>query len=235
MGNATTQKIKQVKGGGAIESIVTAAESETAGGIRYRISATQGMQPIGPLISLEHAFPAPAAKPLGVMWAVNATAEAAVVSYTFSVSDNETPGEAERHCIHTWTAAPVEIIEQWQPSGVLAVESLPRIEIASTRMCVVIGEVLGLSSQALPGGTASMAECLIPSGETFMAPGNSPYSAVYVANGMVSIEGRDYRPGMMAVIASGWSARMVGKLTSVVIVIGGVPPRLSRQSLKWSW
>ncbi len=234
MSNTTKQTVRQVKGGGAIEWVVTAAESETEGGFRYKVLPAAGIERIGPFISFEHACPAPAAKPLGVKWSVNAAMEVAVVSYAFSVNHTEAPGEAARHCIHAWTAVPVEIIEEWQASGELAAESLPEIDIAGTRIRVVMGDVLGLASPALRGCPASLIECVMPSGAEFAVPRNSPESAVYVVVGEVAIEGREYRAGMMAVIASGWSARMVGKLPSVVIVMGGVPPRISRQSSNWN-
>ena len=235
MNNATKQTVSQVKGGGAIEWVVTAADSETEDGFLYHMLPAAGIDRIGPFISFEHTSPAPAAAPLGVEWSVNAAMETAVVSYTFTVNHTGAPGKVGHHCIHAWTAVPADIIAERQASEELATDSLPEIDMGGTRIRLVLGAVLGLESPALRGCPASLMECVIASGAEFKVPGNNLESAVYVVTGEVAIDGREYRGGMMAVVASGWPVKLVGKLTSVVIVIGGVSPRISRQSSKWSW
>jgi hypothetical protein len=240
MSDTPTQTVTDVAGAGAIEKSITARELVIADGDTLRqLLPAPGCARVGPFVSFEHVRLEATPQCSGVRLNVNAGLEAASINYGFRPEELQSGAiEAvgvEAHRIQCWVAIPAETNHESLGFEKLDSADLPIISVADTAVRVVLGAALGQESPLLRNCPATFLHCAIPAGAEFKPPGVSREYAVYVVSGKVTIDGRSYTAGAMAVAAPGWPVVITAQSRSAVIVFGGTAPRNSRGSPKWVW
>lgn len=233
------QVVKRSPGSGAIELTISAkAPGVDAINCRQLLPAP-GCALVGPFVAFEHFRLAIESHRPGVSLALNTSVEAVSMRYTFGIpagqADTHGAAHVQHHSILCWIAAPGETFEQQPGTAHVEPTLLPTINIAGTTVRVVLGYAFGQESPVMPFRHGHLLECNLPDGSVFNVPQGQAECAVYVAHGVTGIDGQKFEAGTLAVTARGWPVKLVAVENSVVFVIGGNPPSISKGSPRWSW
>ncbi len=235
----TVREATSTNRGGAIELELRAREHVGDGSVIRRLFPAPGCPMLGPYVSFDHINSTHPLLPPGAALAINSTTDVATVSYCFEgvsgPAANHQSTSPSFQSIQCCIALPDEFEFPRPVAEQYAAGELPEIVIADTTVRVILGEAYGRSSPAAHYVPILQLHCSLPEGGEYQLPTTLTARSVYVVDGLVAIDGHGYTPGMMAIAASGWPVRLYAQSSSVVMVIGGEPPRLVRKTHKWAW
>lgn len=224
---------------GEIELEITAREHVVDGSVVRRLIPAPGSVMVGPFVSFDHITSTGPLLPAGAALAINSTTDVAALRYCFegaaAPAANSAPDLRSFQTIQCWIALPEEVESHRPVSEQYTDMEIPEVEVADTTVRIVLGEAYGKRSPATRNVPILKLHCSLPEGGDFQLPTTFTELSIYVVDGLVTIDGRGYARGMMAIAATGWPVKLCAERNSIVMVIGGQPPRLIRKTHKWAW
>ena len=137
------------------------------------------------------------------------------------------------HGIQSWMALP-EDLQEIDPAFVhYPAEDLPEFELNGVLVRVIIGEAFGQGSPVSVHAPMLYLECRMPAGTSLTLPDNYEECAAYVAEGNVSVDGKELVEGHMAIARTGRTLLVDAQTDSRVMVIGGT--NLGRRHIWWNF
>ena len=137
------------------------------------------------------------------------------------------------HGIQSWMALP-DGEEECEPAFVhYPAMDLPEIDIGGATVRVIIGEAYGHASPVQSSSRMIYLECLMPPESELTLPDSYPELGAYVVSGNISIDGRQYSEGVMAVGCPGKKMSLQASEESRVMVIGGEP--VGKRHIWWNF
>ena len=137
------------------------------------------------------------------------------------------------HGIQSWMALP-EDMQEIDPAFVhYPAEDLPEFELNGVLVRVIIGEAFGQGSPVSVHAPMLYLECRMPAGTSLTLPDNYEECAAYVAEGKVSVDGKELVEGHMAIARTGRTLLVDAQTDSRVMVIGGT--NLGRRHIWWNF
>ena len=137
------------------------------------------------------------------------------------------------HGIQSWMALP-EDLQEIDPAFVhYPAEDLPEFELNGVLVRVIIGEAFGQGSPVSVHAPMLYLECRMPAGTSLTLPDNYEECAAYVAEGKVSVDGKELVEGHMAIARTGRTLLVDAQTDSRVMVIGGT--NLGRRHIWWNF
>ncbi len=140
---------------------------------------------------------------------------------------------SQLHGIQSWIALPVEL-EECEPGFFhYSADSLPQIDSSGCSVRVIMGEAYGQSSPVKSYSSTLYLECLLEAGAQLDLPEDYAELAIYVVSGQVSVDGRTYPGGVMAVAAEGKAVKLQASADSRIMVLGG--DSLGERTIWWNF
>jgi redox-sensitive bicupin YhaK (pirin superfamily) len=137
------------------------------------------------------------------------------------------------HGIQSWLALPLEL-EETAPAFVhYPAGALPQVALGDATVRVIMGEAYGARSPVTTYSPTLYLEARLPPGAELALPTDASERAVYVAEGVIGIAGREYAEGKLAVARSGAGVRLRAASSSRVMVVGGEP--LGPRHIWWNF
>ena len=137
------------------------------------------------------------------------------------------------HGIQSWMALP-EDMQEIDPAFVhYPAEDLPEFELNGVLVRVIIGEAFGQGSPVSVHAPMLYLECRMPAGTSLTLPDNYEECAAYVAEGNVSVDGKELVEGRLAIARTGRTLLVDAQTDSRVMVIGGT--NLGRRHNWWNF
>ena len=137
------------------------------------------------------------------------------------------------HGIQSWMALP-EDMQEIDPAFVhYPAEDLPEFELNGVLVRVIIGEAFGQGSPVSVHAPMLYLECRMPAGTSLTLPDNYEECAAYVAEGNVSVDGKELVEGRLAIARTGRTLLVDAQADSRVMVIGGT--NLGRRHIWWNF
>ncbi len=128
---------------------------------------------------------------------------------------------ARLHGIQSWVALPLEL-EETEPTFVhYPASSLPEQSIDGSTVRVIMGGAYGLQSPVLTHSPTLYFAATLPAGATLAVLDEAPERGVYVVSGRVTIDGRTYGEGTLAVLRAGTTVPLRAETETRAIVVGG--------------
>ena len=127
------------------------------------------------------------------------------------------------HGIQSWIALPLEQEERDPGFRHFPADDLPELVIDGVTVRLIMGEAFNDRSPVTTYSGTLYLECMMPGGTTLDVPTEPGERAVYVVSGLVSIEGRVYGEGSMAVLGPAYAVTIAASEGSRVMIIGGEP------------
>ena len=137
------------------------------------------------------------------------------------------------HGIQSWMALPVDEQERDPAFQHYPAADIPEVEVGGVTVRVIIGEAYGKTSPVHAYSSTLYLECVMPKGSEVALPGQYDEIGAYVVSGSVSIDGRSYGAGVMAVGCGGAAVTLTAEEESRVMVVGGEP--LGERYLYWNF
>ena len=137
------------------------------------------------------------------------------------------------HGIQSWMALPESEEERDAAFQHYPASDLPDIEVNGVKVRVIIGEAYGHASPVHAYSTTLYLECVMPKGSELSLPDQYDEIAAYVVSGSVTIDGRSFGEGVMAVASADAVMTLVAEEESRVMVVGGEP--LGRRHMYWNF
>lgn len=136
-------------------------------------------------------------------------------------------------CRQSWIALPDEQ-QECEPSFLHYPEvDLPEFDIDGVTLRIIMGEAYAHSSPVLCHSPTLYLECRLPAGTQITLPDTHAELAVYVVDGNILIDQKQYAGGLMAVARTGRQIRLQADKDSHVMVIGGEP--LGKRHIWWNY
>jgi redox-sensitive bicupin YhaK (pirin superfamily) len=140
---------------------------------------------------------------------------------------------SQLHGIQSWLALPLEL-EEIPPSFIhYSAATLPELTIDGCTVRLIMGVAYGQRSPVLTHSPTLYAEARLPARARLKLPPEASERAAYVVAGRVTIAGRDYAEGTMAVAATGAPVELRAAIDSRVMLIGGEP--LGARHIWWNF
>jgi redox-sensitive bicupin YhaK (pirin superfamily) len=137
------------------------------------------------------------------------------------------------HGIQSWLALPTDQ-EETEPSFIhYDTTALPALTLNGCDVRVIMGTAYGQTSPVLTHSPTLYFEAWLPPGAELALPTTARERAVYVVSGNVSIAGRPYAEGTLAVAREGADVRLRADAESRVMVLGGEP--LGARHIWWNF
>jgi redox-sensitive bicupin YhaK (pirin superfamily) len=137
------------------------------------------------------------------------------------------------HGIQSWMALPVDEQERDPAFQHYPAADIPEVEVGGVTVRVIIGEAYGRTSPVHAYSSTLYLECVMPKGSQVALPDQYDEIGAYVVSGGVSIDGRSYGAGVMAVGCDGAAVTLTAEDESRVMVVGGEP--LGERYLYWNF
>jgi redox-sensitive bicupin YhaK (pirin superfamily) len=148
-------------------------------------------------------------------------------------SERDLPITSSLHGIQSWMALPLEF-EEMEPSFIhYPADDLPMLEHSGCTMRVIMGGAFGAESPVATYSPTLYFEARMPHGTSFVLPAGAKERAAYVVSGVVRIDGREHRDGVLAVAREGATPSIAAIEDSRVMVIGGEP--LGVRHIWWNY
>ncbi|MEO6959263.1 MAG: pirin family protein [Burkholderiaceae bacterium] len=135
--------------------------------------------------------------------------------------------------IQAWVAAPEANEEDAATFDHYAADILPAFADAEVSARLIAGSAFGLRSPAKVHSSLFYVHAELQSGAHIELPGDYPERAVYVANGGIEVDGRQYRPGQMLVFSKGGAPVLKALEASRLMLLGGEP--LGPRHIWWNF
>jgi redox-sensitive bicupin YhaK (pirin superfamily) len=137
------------------------------------------------------------------------------------------------HGIQSWLALPLEL-EEMEPAFIhYPTASLPELVLGGTTVRVIMGAAYGARSPVAMFSPTLYLEVRLPAHSELALPNDLSERAAYIAGGAVTVEGREYREGMLLVARTDADVRLRASVPSRVMVVGGEP--LGRRHIWWNF
>jgi redox-sensitive bicupin YhaK (pirin superfamily) len=137
------------------------------------------------------------------------------------------------HGIQSWMALPDDDEECEAAFHHYPAEDLPGLDIDGVSVRVIIGEAYGHASPVHAYSSTLYLECVMPKGSELTLPDAYDEIAAYVVSGGITIDGRSFGEGVMAVASAGAAMTLTAEAESRVMVIGGEP--LGERHIFWNF
>ncbi len=137
------------------------------------------------------------------------------------------------HGIQSWMALPVDEQERDPAFQHYPAADIPEVEVGGVTVRVIIGEAYGKTSPVHAYSSTLYLECVMPKGSQVALPDQYEEIGAYVVSGSVSIDGRSYGEGVMAVGCDGAEMTLTAEEESCVMIVGGEP--LGERYLYWNF
>jgi len=137
------------------------------------------------------------------------------------------------HGIQSWMALPVDEQERDPAFQHYPAADIPEVEVGGVTVRVIIGEAYGKTSPVHAYSSTLYLECVMPKGSQVTLPDQYEEIGAYVVSGSVSIDGRSYGAGVMAVGCDGAAVTLSAEEESRVMVVGG--EALGERYLYWNF
>ena len=165
--------------------------------------------------------------------AVNLMTAGRGIVHSERASERDLPVTSTLHGIQSWMALPLEL-EEMEPSFIhYPAEELPTLERSGCTICVIMGGAFGAKSPVATYSPTLYLEARMPRGASLVLPPEASERAAYVVSGVVRIDGREHREGVLAVARAGSSPSLAAVEDSRVMVIGGEP--LGPRHIWWNY
>ena len=127
------------------------------------------------------------------------------------------------HGIQSWVALP-QSAEEARPSFAHhPAASLPETSIGEARLKLIAGHGFGLRAPVAVLTPTLYADILLPAGASLAIPPEHRERAVHVAAGEITLEGQNYGPGHMLVLAEASEPRLSSEAGARMLLLGGEP------------
>ena len=140
---------------------------------------------------------------------------------------------ARLHGIQSWMALPDHEEEHDPAFKHYPAADLPQLDMNGATVRVIIGAAYGHTSPVHAYSRTLYLECCMPAGSQLALPDDQQELAAYVVSGEVSIDGREYTEGMMAIACAGGTLELTANSESKVMVIGG--ETIGERYLYWNF
>ena len=137
------------------------------------------------------------------------------------------------HGIQSWMALPVDEQECDPAFQHYPAADIPEVEVGGVTVRVIIGEAYGKTSPVHAYSSTLYLECVMPKGSEVALPVLYEEIGAYIVSGSVSIDGRSYGAGVMAVGCDGAAMTLSAEEESRVMVVGG--EALGERYLYWNF
>jgi redox-sensitive bicupin YhaK (pirin superfamily) len=165
--------------------------------------------------------------------AVNLMTAGRGIVHSERASERDLPITSSLHGIQSWMALPLEF-EEMEPSFIhYPADDLPMLEHSGCTMRVIMGGAFGAESPVATYSPTLYFEARMPHGTSFVLPAGAKERAAYVVSGVVRIDGREHRDGVLAVAREGATPSIAAIEDSRVMVIGGEP--LGVRHIWWNY
>ena len=137
------------------------------------------------------------------------------------------------HGIQSWMALPDGEEECDAAFSHYPATDLPEIEMNDVSERVIIGEAYGYTSPVHTYSQTLYLECVMPKGSELTLPDHYDEIGAYVVSGSVTIDGRSFGEGVMAIGSANAAMTLTAEKDSRVMVIGGEP--LGERHIYWNF
>lgn len=135
--------------------------------------------------------------------------------------------------IQAWVAVP-EANEEDDPSfDHYAAEALPMFQDGGVSARVIAGDAFGVHSPAKVHSPLFYVHVELKGGYSISLPDGYPERAVYVAGGVIEVDGRQYQAGQMLVFSQGGAPTLKALMASRLMLLGGEP--LGPRHIWWNF
>ncbi len=131
------------------------------------------------------------------------------------------PGGAAIHGIQTWVALPREQEEIEPAFEHHPAQSLPQISLPGARMCLIAGAAYGAQAPAKVYSPLFYLSAELADDAELALPMEYSERAVYVVDGEIQVDGRQYRVGQMPVFEPGIDVRVRTRAPARIMLLGG--------------
>jgi redox-sensitive bicupin YhaK (pirin superfamily) len=135
--------------------------------------------------------------------------------------------------IQAWVALPQEHEETDPCFAHHAMEDLPRFEEGGARGRVIAGEAFGLKARVQTHSPLFYLHLELEPGAQAAVPAAYAEHAIYVAAGIIELDGRRHEQGNMIVLSRGETASFTAVDTAVVMALGGEP--VGPRFIEWNF
>jgi len=127
------------------------------------------------------------------------------------------------HGIQSWIALPLADEECEPAFRHFPADEVPELAVDGVTVRIIMGAAFGERSPVTTYSETLYLDCAMPGGTTLDVATETRERAIYVASGLVSIEGRVYGEGSMAVLSATHAVALAASENSRVMIIGGEP------------
>ena len=135
--------------------------------------------------------------------------------------------------IQAWIALPIEDEETAPSFDHYAPADLPTYEDGGLWARLIAGEAFGASAPVRTYSPLFYVHWRMKPGAQAELPAEYPERAAYVAQGIVEVDGRQYREGQMLVFLPGQAVRFTAVSDAVVMLLGGEP--VGPRFIEWNF
>ena len=165
--------------------------------------------------------------------AVNLMTAGRGIVHSERASERDLPITSTLHGIQSWMALPLEL-EEMEPSFIhYPANELPTLERSGCTITVIMGSAFGADSPVATHSPTLYFEARMPRGTSLALPAGANERAAYVVSGVVRIDGREHRDGVLAIARAGSTPSLTAVEDSRVMVIGGEP--LGARHIWWNY
>jgi redox-sensitive bicupin YhaK (pirin superfamily) len=138
------------------------------------------------------------------------------------------------HGIQAWVALPVEAEETDPAFAHHGPEDLPTYESQDGLWArLIAGKAFGAEAKVTTHSPMFYVHWALKAGAKAQLPAEYPERAAYVAQGVVDVEGRQFREGQMIVFEPGSPALFTGVTDCIVMLLGGEP--VGPRFIEWNF
>jgi redox-sensitive bicupin YhaK (pirin superfamily) len=137
------------------------------------------------------------------------------------------------HGIQSWMALPIEDEEREAAFQHYPAADLPDLDINGVSVRVIIGDAYGHASPVHAYSSTLYLECVMPRGSELTLPDQYDEIGAYVVTGSVTIDGRSFGEGVMAVASTGAAMTLTAEEESRVMIVGG--ESLGERHIYWNF
>jgi redox-sensitive bicupin YhaK (pirin superfamily) len=137
------------------------------------------------------------------------------------------------HGIQAWCALPLELEETAPSFANHGPDDLPTYEGGGMWARLIAGKAFGAEAKVKTHSPMFYAHWRLDAGATAALPAEYPERAAYVAQGSVTIDGRDLHAGQLAVFAPGQTVPVTAVTDAIVMLLGGEP--VGPRFIEWNF
>jgi redox-sensitive bicupin YhaK (pirin superfamily) len=137
------------------------------------------------------------------------------------------------HGIQSWLALPLDLEDMDPAFAHYGADALPQLTLGAATIRVIMGQAYGARSPVTTYSPTLYLEARLPAGAELALPNDASERAAYVVEGSVTIDGRNYGEGKLAVARTGSDVRLTAATASRIMVVGGEP--LGPRHIWWNF